>query len=502
MSNWYFIVKSLFFTYFCKLGYSVDSPAQWMSGKFGMGFRIMAGDYIERHETNGYNWGLDWNLLVNQFVEVGATHVIVNLSEGAFGSTWMAYHPVLSSINTLPDTSCVPFVGSSNGWDGNCQTAPTPTSNQDYFKDMMDSFHEANIKVIVYVASQGPAMFKHGSDFAFDVFRRTTPIRDNCIRTPPNAGPKACFTNPENCCSPSIGNWIKYVQDDYAGTNDIDYPTLHNAFADIIIEYYANTYQNDIDGWWFDHANENSGCGAGSTCNKDVIDKTAVRNAIRKHQPNVPIAFNSCSNAQKSPLQICSPNLEDYTAGHPKPLGGGNPTLPFEEENYPMVTSVEETLDGFFDNSGWKSLGHVFMPTGNKWNGPTIPVVWTTPYQYDSLPYQESNFEWGSQVTTLNGWNVNATDWFNRVITTKGSWTWNLPRQSNGPNTYFLLHPNHLELVKIAASSLPPPPLDPNTLTVRNQKILKVQTIFAMFTFIFMYFIFLYSRNGPLESSR
>ena len=191
-----------------------DPPAQWMSGKFGMGFRIMAGDYIERRETDpnpDNNWGLDWSLLVEQYTFVGASHVIVNLSEGAYGTTWMAYHPVLYDINTKPDTECVPYIGSPAGWDGNCQTAPTPSNNTDYFKEMIDAFHGESIKVIVYVASQGPAMFKAGSNFAFDVFRRQSgsPIRENCISFPANVGPEACFSNPDNCCSPSIGNWIK-----------------------------------------------------------------------------------------------------------------------------------------------------------------------------------------------------------------------------------------------------------------------------------------------------
>ena len=430
---------------------STDPPAQWMSGKFGMGFRIGAGDYIERRQTNGNDWGLDWSQLVAQFTEVGASWVIVNLSEGAYGTTWMAYHPVLYDINTPPDASCVPYLGSPNGWDGQCQTAPTPSNTTDYFKEMTDAFHAANIKVIAYVASQGPAMFKAGSGQAFDVKFRSTPLRPTCTATSPNNGPSPCFANPDNCCSPSMGNWIKYVKNLNGDT--IDYPKLHTAFADVIIDYYAEKYKNDIDGWWFDHAQEASNCGAGSTCRKDFIDKTAVRNAIRTHQPNVPIAFNTCSNAQKSPLQICATGFEDFTAGHPKPLGGGNPTLPFESGNYPMVTSVEGTPDGFFDSSGWKSLGHVFMPTGSAWNGPTIPNVWTTPYPYTTA-YNANDPNWSVGVTNSNGWNPDAEDWFTRVLARQGAWTWNLPRYSNSPNTYFLLHPNHLEIVKEAVSSL------------------------------------------------
>jgi len=431
---------------------SNNRPAEWMSGKLGIGLRLPGGDFIERHEEYGSGWGLDWSLLVNQFTSVGASYAIVNLSEGAFGTTWMAHHPTLYSLAETPtDTTCVPFVGSASGWDINCQTAPTPSADRnDDFQDLLDAFHDANIKVIVYVASQGPAMFKAGSSKAFDVFRRTVPFRTDCITFKPNDGPKDCFDDPDNCCSPFIGNWIKYVTDLNGGS--IDYPKLHEAFANVVIAYYAETYKDSIDGWWFDHAQESTSaaCGAGSTCRKDFIDKTAVRNAIRAHQPNVPIAFNTCPNAQKSPLQICAKDFEDFTAGHPTPL---KDTLPFSSLNYPMVTSIEDsTIDGFFEKDGWESLGHVFMPTGTLWNGPTIPVVWTTPYPYTTTPYNWLDHSWSETVASQEGWNTNATDWFQRTIAAGGSWTWNLPRAGNNAGDYFLLHPNHLALVEYAVS--------------------------------------------------
>jgi len=59
---------------------------------------------------------------------------------------------------------------------------------------------------------------------------------------------------------------------------------------------------------------------------------------------------------------------------------------------------------------------------------------------------------WGDTVTTKEGWNSNATDWFSRALDADGAWTWNLPRASNDPDTYFLFHSNHLELVKQVTS--------------------------------------------------
>ena len=435
-------------------------PASWMSGKFGLGLRIGAGDWIERRDQNG--WGLNWTALVDQFVSVGASWVIINLSEGAAGDRWMAYNPYLTDINAPPTTDCIPGL-SVGDWGSECLTAVTPTSpddgGKDYFRQMAEEFKREEIKVIVYVASEGPAKFKHGTTKAFDR-QHTLRVRPGCIDTAPKNGPKACFEDPDNCCSIAMGNWIKSVKtmnltdlDASFEPDSIDYPKLHAAYAKNIIGYYAKTYADYIDGWWFDHANEVGACSYGSSCPNDFIDKEMVRSFIRQYQRNVPISFNSCSNAQKVPLQICSEGLEDFTAGHPTPLKRGT-TLPSSDINYPMVTSIEEgTRDGFFySTNDWPSLGHIFMPTGTAWNGPTIPAVWTDPYPYD--PSYSQFTEWSEGVTQTNGWNPNATDWMSRSLATGGAWTWNLPRASNSPNTYYLLHPNHLAVVKQATAAL------------------------------------------------
>ena len=73
---------------------------------------------------------------------------------------------------------------------------------------------------------------------------------------------------------------------------------------------------------------------------------------------------------------------------------------------------------------------------------------YTTPYVYSST-------DWGGLVTTEEGWNPNAASWFQTSLVAGGSWTWNLPRQSNDKDNFFLLHPNHLAVVAYAASHVP-----------------------------------------------
>lgn len=50
---------------------------------------------------------LESRLVSSCLTDVGASWVIINLSEGAYGSTWMAHHPVLHEINLKPDPACV-----------------------------------------------------------------------------------------------------------------------------------------------------------------------------------------------------------------------------------------------------------------------------------------------------------------------------------------------------------------------------------------------------------
>ena len=129
-----------------------EHPAAWMSGKWGLGMRIGAGDYIERRESVG--WGFDPNGMAQQVASSGASWIIINLSEGAFGSTWMSYHPVLSEINPKGFTGCNPGIG-GGGWSSVCQTAPTPSKGKDYFKRIADAMHAKGVKVIAYVSGQG-----------------------------------------------------------------------------------------------------------------------------------------------------------------------------------------------------------------------------------------------------------------------------------------------------------------------------------------------------------
>lgn len=150
----------------------------------------------------------DYNVtaVLHQIQELGASWVIINLSAGAFGDVWMAYHPILTELNP---------------W----STYPNATmGGRDLFDELLQAFRSAKIKVIAYVAGQGPALLKNGPWKAHDF-------------------------DPSTNASASYERWHAYVESIYG---DRSRSSLMKAFAEIIMDYYGQTYGHLIDGWWFD----------------------------------------------------------------------------------------------------------------------------------------------------------------------------------------------------------------------------------------------------------
>lgn len=298
--------------------------ADWMSGEWGIGWRFNADDKSEIA-----NW--DVATTVNQVKAIpGVTYVLFNLSDAAHGDAYVAPHSVLTAITP----------------------AATPNNDRDLFLEMATAFQAEGIKVIAYVATQGPAMLKHGAEKAFDKVE----------------------VSPGVWTSQAMDNWEAYVLAEYGNTTD---ETYKQAFAEVIIDEYAARYGTLIDGWWFDHSG--------------VANIPLLHDTVTAYNPNVVIAFNE---GQKIPLINNNPDYEDYTFGHPTPIAQAPAST---QQNLPMLTSIEATPDGFFDDAGRQSLGHMFMPMGETWNSGAI--VWSV---------------------------AQAADWQERCIKAGGAWTWNV----------------------------------------------------------------------------
>lgn len=265
-------------------------PAAWMSGKWGISWRLVAGD-----NKNVRKFDVDKLVRDVQGID-HCSYVLFGLSNGAKGGTYIAPHSVLSKIN------------------------PGTVPERDLFGELATAFQGAGYKVLVYMATEGPAQLKHK-------------IKED----------------------PSIkANWKAHVLDIYGSD---DKKTLMKAYAEIIVGEYAQRYGSKIDGWWFDHCE----CG----------DIPRLHEVCKKANPKCVMAFN---RGQKVPLRNNNPGYEDYTFGHPTPVKRDPPST---QKNLPMVESIEKkTSDGFFYRKGKASLGHMFMPMQKKWNSGD-EVLWS-----------------------------------------------------------------------------------------------------------------------------
>lgn len=103
-----------------------------------------------------------------------------------------------------------------------------------------------------------------------------------------------------------------------------------------------------------------------------------------------------------------------------------------------MVTSVENSNDGWIsDADGNEVMSHLFMPMANTWN---------------SINYIQAD----GTDRFYNTWEKDqAVDWMSRVLESGGAWTWNIPRESNAPNTLSILRPDFVAFLNEVADELP-----------------------------------------------
>jgi hypothetical protein len=295
------------------------SKADWMEGTVGVGWRFGTG----QSEIDAWNV----TTLVNQVKTIpGITYVLFNLSEAAHGDRYIAPHSVLTTLN------------------------PGSTSlNRDLFMEAATAFRNEGYKVIAYVATQGPAMLKHGVQYAWDRVE---------------IAPGVYF-------SQSMENWSNHVAGVY-GNATAD--TYKQAFAEIIVDEYAARYGTLIDGWWFDN-------GAGS------MNAPLLHDVVTAYNTNTMITFNGV-------------NVDtDYTGGHPTVLAQALPSDDVNETK--LLLPIEATPDGYLVQAdGHKALGHMFMPAHDRWNAG--PIVWTV----------DKAADWVERCTQAGGawtWNVDVT---------------------------------------------------------------------------------------------
>eukprot|EP00521_Asterionellopsis_glacialis_P014390 CAMPEP_0195305786 /NCGR_PEP_ID=MMETSP0707-20130614/36866_1 /TAXON_ID=33640 /ORGANISM="Asterionellopsis glacialis, Strain CCMP134" /LENGTH=815 /DNA_ID=CAMNT_0040369987 /DNA_START=100 /DNA_END=2544 /DNA_ORIENTATION=+ len=367
------------------------SRTSFMSGKHGIGYRLPGGVGYGTAYYNATNFA-------NQIKDLPISYVVMGLSSGAFGDRYLANHSVLTGLNR----ASTPIKSPSN--DG---TFPADNftiedyEDRDVFDDFLTAMESINVSVIAYMAAQGPAMLKAGEIAAYD-YNNKSPYVDSCALCPNLTGNEGCE------CAPSVWQWKNLVKTRYG--NDTD-ATLHRAYAEIIVNEYAERYGSRIAGWWFDQGSYGNG--------------SLVAEKIHSHNPNAAIAWN---DGNKVPLRNNNPGIEDYTFGHITPLkNNANPSDGCY--NYGMVLSAENSIDGYvysdfdtykndlelthngastydyavksnpatrpdefrYNTTGSPSLAHMYMPLNIRWNNGGI--IWD----------KRQGAEWMKRVTDAGG---------------------------------------------------------------------------------------------------
>ena len=203
----------------------------------------------------------------------------------------------------------------------------------------------------IFLKTKGPGKLHHGKEKAYDWNGST---------------------------APSVDNWNAFVLEKY-GKGDVE--TQKKAYAEVIVKEFAERYGSKVDGWWFDHADKGS--------------IPLLHNVCKAANPKAILTYNIGGHGERA-VNNNSPPYEDYTHGHPTPMRRASPS---STENLPMVTTIEDSDNGFMIKDGKASLGHMFMPMMEKWN------------LGDTVKWPEDQ----------------AVEWMGRVLKSCGAWTWNVP---------------------------------------------------------------------------
>jgi len=324
----------------------------------------------------------------------GVTWFILNLSSFYKGDRYLAPHSILTSLNRGSTPKRIP----RDEWKGHDENMALELyPDRDVLGELIMGFQRRGISVIAYLAADSPAMLKTGESQAYD-YDNKSPYVDSCAVCPGLTQTLAPFC----ACAPSVRRWINHVRhlynDDYPDDDnrddDNDAETtllLQRAFADIIVDEYAERYGGRVAGYWIDQA--------------PCANVPLVAEVIRRYHPHAALAFN---RGRRLPLTNNSPPHEDFTFGYPF----------WDLANYPgshcrnfiIIPVQESTVDGYYysssdtDGGGTvmqtsPSLGHAFYPLLSQWSG-------------------------GEYV-----WSVEqASEWQARFMSAGGAWTWSVRR--------------------------------------------------------------------------
>jgi len=159
-------------------------------------------------------------------------YVIVGLSSGAFGDRYLAPHSVLTSMSRGSTPKDLWTTYGLGKW----TTGDIPLEDfddRDIFQEILDAMDVHGIKVIAYMAAQGPAMLKEGrtgSSYNWNDAESAAYDYDGDKKRSfqPSAYVNAIsecsvFGITDGACAPSVWKWRNYVHSVYS-PSDALYP--------------------------------------------------------------------------------------------------------------------------------------------------------------------------------------------------------------------------------------------------------------------------------------
>ena len=331
-----------------------DLKASWMQGHWGVSFRISGGD-ISQNESHVNEYQV--KAAVEQLSEIpGLKWLQLNLTNGAFGDRFIVPVDEVEAVNPNSTPNSIDDLYDST------------IKGTDLFEQMAMALQEKGIRVVAYIATQGPSMLKHGAKNSMDYDNSIIDESDGSACK--ESSPEITDLDTQVYCSSNMNRWRDYVLQQYPSTSL--YHSFQLALVNIV-QTLSIRYGELIDGWWFDHAMYG--------------DYDLLPAAARAGNSNAALAFNleggvSLKNNPDVP--------EDFTGGHPTPIAE---SISSDDINLPMLTAIESTKKGVFEGVGddIDVVGHMFMPLQETWNGGTVVFS------------EEKGSEWLDRVTSSGG---------------------------------------------------------------------------------------------------
>ncbi len=317
-----------------------NSTAKWMSGAWSVRFPVSGGAELDSLVAKGANYNVGISQ-IDSLKTIG--YVITNFTMNARGCYF-----------TLRDN---PYIDIAK----EIHPGLVPSkANEQIILDVITAFKNRGLKVILYLAGDGPA---------------TRVFRD---RYPKYAAA-----------------WANYYLTKHGGDEGAAWRLLCKGFAE--------RFKGLVDGYWVDHAKYLPGEITDFVdMLKDVDPRLAITvNDGKNYFPNTIVGSDGKGAANYKVIDLLPTGTHsDFTTGHPTPLVTGAP---------PNSWAYEEFTFRSIENRPWAELENKFIlkhwwsPMRQAWNGQNSPLLFDVEQAYRfvrTVTGAGGAFSWANTITS------------------------------------------------------------------------------------------------------